>query len=59
MFYCNDCGVIKEWPIVKVKSYGPCEQCGNLTECNDVPSIYLPRTVREPLEEFHIINTEK
>ena len=39
MFYCNKCAKAKGWPIdIPPKLYGPCEVCGKVTSCNDVPS---------------------
>ena len=43
MFYCNDCGEKRNWPIDTLfKSIGPCEICKVNSVCNDVPSKYLP-----------------
>lgn len=43
MFYCNTCGGEKKWPIDTLfKSRGTCEICGEVADCNDVPSKYLP-----------------
>lgn len=43
MFYCNKCADKKGWPKNTISgSYGPCECCGRVSECDDVPSYALP-----------------
>jgi hypothetical protein len=43
MFYCDPCAKVNEWPFALWnRSFGPCEICGNDSECNDVPSSHLP-----------------
>ncbi|MFA6096529.1 MAG: hypothetical protein WC788_02775 [Candidatus Paceibacterota bacterium] len=42
MFYCEKCREENKWPKSLFKSYGPCEMCGKVRECNDVPSRCLP-----------------
>jgi hypothetical protein len=43
MFFCDKCKDKMNWPGSLVfTSYGPCEICGTVGECNDVPSSYLP-----------------
>lgn len=42
MFYCDPCAIKKNWPISMFQSYGKCELCDKVDECNDVPSSYLP-----------------
>jgi hypothetical protein len=42
MFYCHVCKEKMEWPDSILVSYGPCEICGAIGECNDIPSKYLP-----------------
>jgi hypothetical protein len=42
MFYCDDCGKKRGWPIELPMSYGPCEICHKVGSCNDVPSGALP-----------------
>lgn len=43
MFYCDECAKKNGWPVVfMARSYGPCEICGNKTDCNDVKSSRLP-----------------
>lgn len=42
MFYCEKCAKKNEWPETVFKSYGKCECCDKVAECNDMPSRYLP-----------------
>jgi len=42
MFYCEKCEEKYGWPDSLFKSYGKCEMCDKVAECNDVPSKYLP-----------------
>lgn len=43
MFYCNKCADKKGWPKSSLfSSFGACEICGKVSECNDAPSKYLP-----------------
>jgi hypothetical protein len=42
MFYCDECGRKRGWPVTIVKSVGPCEICNRVGSCNDVPSSKLP-----------------
>ena len=42
MFFCEKCRVKKQWPESFGKSVGPCEVCGKVELCNDVPSGALP-----------------
>ncbi len=42
MFFCDPCGKERKWPDSIFQSYGPCEVCGKVGPCNDVPSKYLP-----------------
>jgi len=42
MFYCDECGRKKGWPIGMLKSKGPCEICHQEAICNEVPSGQLP-----------------
>lgn len=42
MFYCSDCGNARGWPTSFCISRGPCEICGVVATCNDVPSLALP-----------------
>jgi hypothetical protein len=42
MFYCDKCASENEWPIGFYGSTGPCEICGKVSDCNDVPSKFLP-----------------
>jgi hypothetical protein len=35
MLYCNKCKENNDWPESVVKSYGSCEICGEVGECND------------------------
>lgn len=58
MFYCNKCAATKGYPITKDRSYGQCDVCGDLVECNDRPDLQIKRPVHIPMKEI-IINTEK
>jgi hypothetical protein len=42
MFICNEC--LKDYGNTPSdsRSYGRCETCGQTTDCNDIPSKYLP-----------------
>ena len=42
MFYCNKCADKRKWPRSWFNSYGRCEMCGEMQECNDVPAKDLP-----------------
>ena len=41
MFYCQKDAKENSWPFFAV-SYGPCEICGTVTDCADIPSSNLP-----------------
>lgn len=41
MFYCDACMKEKDWPEALMRSYGPCEICSKVAECNDLPSSVL------------------
>ena len=44
MFYCNDCGIKKGWPINHWHgSNGRCEICGQNRSCNDIACKDLPK----------------
>lgn len=43
MFYCEPCRVKNGYPEGIGFSRGPCELCGKLANCYDVPSSYLAR----------------
>lgn len=45
MFYCDDCRNERSWPESFSKSYGSCELCRKVANCNDVSSGALPRNV--------------
>lgn len=42
MFFCEPCREERSWPDSMFTSYGRCEICDKVAECNDVPSRYLP-----------------
>lgn len=42
MFYCDPCAEQRKWPSGLAVSRDPCETCGQVTACNDVPSRLLP-----------------
>ena len=50
MFYCNDCANENGYPISIIRSIGPCECCGKVADCSDMPSSDLPKP-REILEK--------
>ena len=51
MFYCNPCGIKRDWPTdTLMRSYGPCEICKIQSSCNDVPSKQLPIPTKETLQ---------
>lgn len=43
MFYCDACAQKNGWPddFWLPRSRGPCEACGKVASCNDVPSVHL------------------
>lgn len=44
MFYCNDCGSARGWPInTLMRSTGPCEVCKVSGLINDVKASELPK----------------
>jgi hypothetical protein len=42
MFFCEACRRKNNWPDSIFRSRGKCEVCGNVANCSDVPSKYLP-----------------
>lgn len=46
MFYCDECASKNKWPgyYGMPQSRGPCEVCGKVRPCYDVPSSALPAT---------------
>ena len=42
MFYCDGCAAPRKWPQTIFKSEGPCEVCGRIAVCSDMPSRDLP-----------------
>ncbi len=42
MFYCKECAKPRNWPWRFARSRGACEICGEVRECEDMPSRYLP-----------------
>jgi hypothetical protein len=57
MFYCDSCAVVKGLPLTKVKSFGNCDVCDDLCDCNETFSIQIERPKHIPMNEI-IINTE-
>lgn len=48
MFYCDKCQVKHDLPdLGGLKSYGPCELCGNMTGCHDVPCSLIEKLEQE------------
>ena len=45
MFYCEGCAKKNDWPESIFKSRGPCEVCGKVCACNDIPSSALPKEI--------------
>lgn len=41
MFYCDPCRETNGWPESMFKSFGPCEECGQSSRCNEVASSVL------------------
>jgi hypothetical protein len=55
MFFCRPCKEKKGWPTPwhgLFGSHGPCEVCGVVSDCYDVPSSQLPL----PMTEADVIN---
>lgn len=48
MFYCDSCRDKNEWPDGLMKSFGPCECCGNVAQCSDISSSQLPLPSSNP-----------
>lgn len=48
MFYCDPCAKKNDWPETLFRSRGPCEVCGKVASCNDLPSKSLPVALRTP-----------
>lgn len=42
MFFCDECKTQNGWPGIIPLSRGPCECCGKVRDCYDVPSAFLP-----------------
>jgi hypothetical protein len=53
MFYCDACATKNGWPddFWRGQSRGPCEVCGKVAACYDVPSSALPNPKRRQLEK--------
>jgi len=47
MFYCDDCANKRKYPISGFKSYGHCEICSKIANCNTVLSKNLPMPEEE------------
>jgi hypothetical protein len=43
MFYCDDCAEKNGYPQSIIRSVGPCECCGKVAVCSDMPSSNLPK----------------
>lgn len=57
MFFCDPCKVKYDWPTAwhgLYASHGPCEVCGVVGPCYDVPSSQLPMP-RRVLTEADVI----
>lgn len=50
MFYCDDCAEKNGYPQSIIRSVGPCEVCGKVDVCSDMPSSNLPKP-EEKLEK--------
>lgn len=50
MFYCDDCRRKNNWPISIQKSFGTCECCGKVTNCNNISHEFLTPTRKEKKE---------
>lgn len=59
MFYCNKCADYFNYPISFFKSYGKCELCGKVNNCNDVPSSELPKSNTDNIEDKEVSNNAK
>ena len=47
MFYCENCRKKNKWPVSFSVSHGPCEMCGKVGDCFDVPCSQLPPSKEE------------
>lgn len=47
MFFCNECANKKGWPQSFSRSRGRCEVCGEIADCNEVPSSELPIPIKK------------
>jgi len=43
MFYCDECAEKNGYPQSIIRSIGPCELCGRIADCSDMPSSSLPK----------------
>jgi hypothetical protein len=48
MFFCEACNKRNEWPGIIPMSTGPCEICGTVAACYDIPSSALPPAKSRP-----------
>ena len=54
MFYCDKCREKNKWPFGFMRSFGPCEVCGETAHCYDVPSKCIPlRISQKELDEVN------
>ena len=44
MFFCDKCAEKNGWPTSFMRSRGPCEVCGYVAVCSDIPSRALPES---------------
>lgn len=51
MFYCMACAEKNDYPETLFKSRGPCELCGSVAPCNDLPTRRLNEYDRRANEE--------
>ncbi len=60
MFYCDECGTKEGWPtdFYLPMSKGPCECCGKVRGCFDVPSSALPKKTQGPDGALRVAGVE-
>ena len=59
MFFCDSCAEKNQWPKGMARSSGPCEACGHITLCYDVPSNLLVPVLSSTARDLYTIHAEQ